>query len=304
MGKQSGVKTVQHLVDYYLHSPRFRQVSGRTQKEYEAQLEKALATKLSSGKTLGDMRISMLRVPHMTECYEQWLEIGVPTANRRMAVLSVCWKYAVQMDLVRTDPVAPVKRRSVGPRRVLWTKDQVKTFLDTAYSKFEYRSMGLIVHMAYEWGQRVGDMRVLKWDKLDLDAQRIDMTQSKRKADIHLPISDSLTAMLRQQHADFGFQEYVAPHTKPRAGAYTPYKEDEIALHINKIKDEANLPKHITARDLRRTAVTEMLEGGVDMAGIMQVTGHRNPQSLTPYMVNTYSGASAALAARGGKKDD
>ena len=51
--------------------------------------------------------------------------------------------------------------------------------------------------------------------------------------------------------------------------------------------------------DLRRTAVTEMMEAGVDLAGIMQVTGHKNVASIKPYMVNTFSGASKALAARG-----
>jgi len=302
MTKPKGVKTLRDLVSFYLHSPRFGALQGKTQKNYESHLTKMLDTKIpSKGKTLGDMRIKMLRVPHVTECYEQWLQIGVPTANRRMAVLSVCWRYAMQLELVLIDPISPVSKRSTGPRRVLWTREQVKTFLDTAYSKFEYRSMGLLVHMAYEWGQRVGDIRTLRWEALDLDAQRIDLTQSKRKADVHLPISDNLAGMLRQQHADFGFQEYVVPHTKPRAGAYSPYREEEICNHINKIKDEANLPSDITAMDLRRTAVTEMLEGGVDMAGIMQVTGHRNPNSVTPYMVNTYRGASAALAARGGK---
>jgi site-specific recombinase XerD len=68
--------------------------------------------------------------------------------------------------------------------------------------------------------------------------------------------------------------------------------------------DEANLPKELTAMDLRRTAVTEMMEGGVDLAGIMQVTGHQNAASVKPYMVNTFSGASKALAARGVKEDD
>ena len=50
--------------------------------------------------------------------------------------------------------------------------------------------------------------------------------------------------------------------------------------------------------DLRRTAVTEMMEGNVDITGIMQVTGHQNVASLKPYMVNTFSGATKALAAR------
>ena len=65
-----------------------------------------------------------------------------------------------------------------------------------------------------------------------------------------------------------------------------------------------NLPKELTAMDLRRTAVTEMMEGGVDLAGIMQVTGHQNAASVKPYMVNTFSGASKALAARGKQDED
>jgi len=56
--------------------------------------------------------------------------------------------------------------------------------------------------------------------------------------------------------------------------------------------------------DLRRTAVTEMMEGGVDLANIMQVTGHKNIGSVKPYMVNTFSGASKALAARGNDDDE
>jgi len=47
-----------------------------------------------------------------------------------------------------------------------------------------------------------------------------------------------------------------------------------------------------------------MMEGGVDLANIMQVTGHKNIQSVKPYMVNTLSGATKALAARGNDDDD
>jgi site-specific recombinase XerD len=68
--------------------------------------------------------------------------------------------------------------------------------------------------------------------------------------------------------------------------------------------DKANLPRELTAMDLRRTAVTEMLEAGVDIAGIRQVTGHKNMQSVVPYMINTFSGASKALSARGNDEDE
>ena len=36
----------------------------------------------------------------------------------------------------------------------------------------------------------------------------------------------------------------------------------------------------LQARDLRRTAITEMAEAGVDLVGIMQVSGHQSPSEI------------------------
>jgi len=41
-----------------------------------------------------------------------------------------------------------------------------------------------------------------------------------------------------------------------------------------------------------------MIEAGVGMAQIMSVTGHSNPQSVKPYMKNTYASANYALTER------
>ena len=50
--------------------------------------------------------------------------------------------------------------------------------------------------------------------------------------------------------------------------------------------------------DLRRTAIMQMVEGGVDVVGIMQTSGHASPQSVKPYLVNTLAGATKALSNR------
>lgn len=295
--KQSA--TVQEIVDFYLHSKAFLRLSGRSQSDYEVNLRDACNTQVY-GKRLGAYRNKSLKVAHLTDAYETWLDTGVATANRRKAVLSAAWKHAMRHDVMIHNPIALVKTVSSQPRRVKWERDHIKRFLDVAYSDFRWRSIGLLVHMAYDWGQRVGDMRVLQWDKLDLQGCRLDLTQSKRNAQVHLPISASLCAMLRQQKEDFGeLSDYVAPRTRARAGRYSPYDASEISTLVNEVLDQADLPRELCAMDLRRTAVTEMMEGGVDLAGIMQVTGHKNAASVKPYMVNTFSGANKALAARG-----
>ena len=295
--------TLEELCNFYRNSDVYRRLSSSSQKDYDNHLSATLITPVE-GKMLREYRCKNLKVRHMQQAYDQWLQVGTRTANYRRSVLSAAWKHAMRHDVFIHNPIALVQTVTEKPRRVHWSREQVSIFLDTAYSDFRWRSIGLIVHMAYDWGQRVGDVRLLTWDSLDLNECRIDLTQSKRNAEVHLPISQGLCSMLRQQKEEFGFQQYVAPRVKPRAGAYTPYDKEEISLYINKILDEANLPKELTAMDLRRTAVTEMMEGGVDLAGIMQVTGHQNTASVKPYMVNTYSGASKALAARGKQDED
>ena len=288
---------VRDIVEFYLHSDNYARLSAKSQKEYEKQLEKVLSTTVE-GKPLGDYKARTLKARHTNQAYQEWLKTGTHTANYRKATLSTAWKYCMRLDVMENDPVALIKTEATQPRKVKWTREQVTQFMTTAYSDFKWRSIGLIVHMSYEWAQRVGDMRTLTWDAIDFDAQRIDLTQSKRGADVHLPISDGLCAMLQQQKEDFGFQPYVTPKPTPVAGAYVPYTVDNIDQAINDVKQAAGLPKKLTAMDLRRTAITEMIEGGADLAHIMQVSGHRSPDSVRPYMVNTFSGASTALAKR------
>lgn len=286
------------IVEFYLNSKAFRRIKGSTQKKYENQLMAVINTAVE-GKDLGDYRVSKLKVRHLTQAYESWLDQGASTANYRKAVLSAAWKNAMRYDIMTHNPVSLIKTEATQPRRTLWKREQIQSFLTVAYSEYKWRSIGLIAHMAYDWGQRIGDMRVLTWDKLDLDGCQLDLTQSKRNAEVHLPISQGLCNMLRQQKEHFGFQDYVAPKPQPTDTVYKPYNELEISYVFNEVLDEAKLPRELNAMDLRRTAVTEMMEGGVDLAGIMQVTGHKNIQSIKPYMVNTLSGATKALAARG-----
>lgn len=287
--------------DEYLHSAGFADLSGPTQVKYERSLDRVCNTKVQNGAALGNVKLKDIRYRHVTYAYDRWQDNhGQSAANYMATCLSIVLNLGIRHEAVIANPVSQLKRKTEKPRRIMWPKDDVKAFLDVAYSQWRYRSIALILHMAYEWGQRIGDMRLLKWEDLNFEEKRVDIKQSKRGAEVHLPIPDDLLAMLKAQREDFGFQQYVAPHVRPNNGAYGVYTAVDIHRYVNEIKEIAGISPELQARDLRRTAITEMAEAGVDLVGIMQVSGHQNPNSVKPYLVNTYSGASAALAKRRG----
>ena len=291
--------TIEYACNFYMHTPKYLALSSRSQRDYASNLNKMCATKVHNNKSIGRIKLRDFRYKHITVAYDLWQNtIGVRQANYVATCLSIVLNTAIKHEALVTNPVSLLDRTKEKQRKVRWSEDQVKLFLDTAYSQWRWRSIGLIVHMQYDWAQRVGDMRLLKWCDVDLKNKRLDLEQSKRRADVHLPINDKLCAMLIQQKKDFGFQQYVAPQVEPRNGAYVPYADVDIHIAVNEVKKVAGLATNITAMDLRRSGITEMVEAGVDTFEIMQVTGHSNPQSVTPYLVNTLRGASSALSKR------
>jgi integrase len=219
-------------------------------------------------------------------------------ANHIISASRLMFNHGLRMELCLINPFENIRRRTVERRKVVWSRGDVQKLLSFAYEDFNTRNIGLIAHMAYEWCQRLGDMRMLTWDNINFDTQTVEIEQSKRHADVHLPIEDDLFDMIKQQHEDFGFQQYVAPRPYPIKGVYSPYSLTKLPKYGRKLMDAAGLSKELRLSDLRRTGVTEMVEAGVGMGQIMSVTGHANPASVKPYMKNTLKSAELALTTR------
>ena len=285
------------LVKLYLQSSEFNRLRDQTKLDYTRFL-KILTD------TLGETTASVVSGKDARMAYEEWVTRGIHLANHVAAVAGIVYRHGQDMEYVKSNPFTLVRKLSPVARNTVWTQDQVRQFLDVAYGDFVYRNVGLIVQMAYEWCQRVGDMRMLTWDSIDFNTRRLRLLQSKRGAEVQLPISDELLDMLTEQRQDFDFQKYVAPMPTPKGGEYKPFSMERLSKIGRTIMRQAKLPDELRLMDLRRTGTTEMVEAGVPLPQIMSVTGHANPQSVKPYIKNTYLSANSALTARQQFKED
>ena len=285
------------LVNDYYSSYDYRNLRDETKKQYEYFLGVMLNTEVD-GEKLSTLNYKKLPTRVAKVAYNEWCEKGIHMANHIMSVTRIVFNHGLRMELCELNPFANIRRRTVERRKTVWGRGDVQKLLDAAYSDFSTRNIGLIAHMAYEWCQRVGDMRLLTWDAIDFETRRVIIQQSKRNAQVELPIDDDLQDMLIQQEQDFGFQPYIAPRPTAYRGVYEPYTIYKLPLHARKLMDEAGLSKELRLSDLRRTGVTEMVDAEVGIGQIMSVTGHANPQSVKPYLKNTYVSANNALTAR------
>ena len=282
---------VTDLINFYYLSNDFKMLRDSTKVDYRYFLT-------IMHQTIGCRKYREVTPKVAKQAYEKWVERGISFANHAATCASRVYNYAIQMEHAEQNPFAKIKRKQQRQRKVIWTHGEVNKFLDVAYSDFQYRNVGLIVHMAYEWCQRLGDMRMLRWDNLDLKRQQLTLEQSKRRSQVFLPISDNLNAMLLEQKSDFGFQEWVVPHPQPRNGRFQPYAMERLSKVGRNIMRLAKLSEELRLMDIRRTGVTQMVDKGVPLPQIMAVTGHTHVASVKPYMKHTFESANNALTQR------
>jgi integrase len=290
----TGEARVLDLIKAYKATPSYAKLSRQTAKDYLYYLEQWHHTTVS-GTALLHTKLNNLTAPLCQRLYDKHAEHSISFANHSLSVYKLLFNFAIRLGYITFNPFAKVLRRKEKPRRVVWDKEHLKAFMDVAFSSFETRSIGLIAYMAYAYAQRLGDMRNLKWSQYDSDTGVLALEQSKRRARVAIPTPMGLRSMLEQQKSEYGWQDYIAPTAKKdMRGGLKPFTLNNLGRAAKQIMVEAKLPPELQLMDMRRTAVTEMIDAGVPLPNIMAMSGHSTPQSLVPYMKNTLKSATVA----------
>ena len=150
------------LTNKYYLSNDFNRLADKTKHDYQYCVTVLLDTKVN-GKSMAGIRLTKMSGAIARRAYEVWLGRGVYLANAVTSVARKIYSFGMEMGYAESNPFSTFKRKSAHARSTVWTKEQVRKFLNYCYEDFKYRNLGLIVQMAYEWCQRVGDMRILQF---------------------------------------------------------------------------------------------------------------------------------------------
>lgn len=214
--------------------------------------------------------LSKINPKHIEDYKIQRIEQVKPaTVNRELALLKFMFSLAIKWRYVKENPVKEVKQ---FPERKIEMKILGRDILDRLIDKSCDHLRGIII-LAINTGMRKGEILNLRWNDVDFDKLFLFIKTSKsgvsRKVPMNALVVDTLKKVKRE--SDYVF---CNPVTKERiADVKTAYKA---ACRRAGIRD-------LRFHDLRHTAATYMVTGGVDLVTVAEILGHADIKMTMRY---------------------
>ncbi len=275
-----------------LNLPKGRKLTFRFKEAAEQYLEKQISTQAKNLKK----KISLLRmylIPFFRdspldkindqdlERYKNGrLEQGVceSTVNRELAVLSHFFTKAVEWKWLNNRPVAIKKFKESEPRITYLTLEQIDRLLKETKQDQNSHIYPFMV-TGLETGMRLTEILSIRLEHIDLERRVIFIPLAKAGSRLQ-PMTDFLSQELepyvKRAAPD---QIWLFPSKRSKSGHCVninkPFRRVVAAAGLN--------VNEVVRHTLRHTAITHLVQAGVDLPTVKRISGHKTLQMVERY---------------------
>jgi Integrase len=158
--------------------------------------------------------------------------------------------------------------------------------------------LGDVARFAYLSGWRRSEIVGLQWENVDRAGREIRITTSKNGEGRVLPMDESIAALLEKRWAAREFQDFRG---EPGLSTLVFHSQGRRIGNFTKTWraacEAAKVPGKLF-HDLRRTAVRDMIRGGVSQHVAMAISGHKTPSMFQRYNITSAEDKLDALRRR------
>lgn len=201
------------------------------------------------------------------------------TVNRYLAVLSQLFHKAVEWDWLTKVPCKVVKYREENVRTAYLEPGDIERLIVVA-GQDECPVIEPFIRIALGTAMRRMEILSIKIEDINCGKQEIFIPKAKCGARTQ-PMTSSLSRYLQnylQFHTEVG-QDYLFPAPKSRTGHRV-----EIEKPFRRVVKAAGLdPTLICRHTLRHTAITHLVQAGVDLPTVQRFSGHKSIQMVFRY---------------------
>lgn len=245
-------------------------------------------------------RVTELETIHLRKFAERRKRDGLnsESVNRELNIVSAAL-HSAPMNFPAlakwSCPKIPRPRRVKRRRERVITAEELTKVLtwlyrpreaaESVYGAANRRNVAHVLHAACLTGARKGELCKMRWDYVDWGARAVQIVGTKNAYTSDRPIrpleiDEALGAILLQRRA-VSQGDYVFTRNGGEVTHY--YKILKAACQAVGVPYGQGVVGGFVTHDARHTAVTRMLQAGVDLATIGSITGHADPTMILRY---------------------
>lgn len=216
-------------------------------------------------------------------------------ANHCFKLLKRIWCVGSKGGHSKANIFREIELPTLPDRQVMWTPEQYNGMIKYCDEQ-GFPAMGTMLTMCYEFCQRPGDIRLMKWANIDGRTGVSNFVQQKTKARMAIKVTNRVQDRLHL-HKKRNTDDFIFHYDKDGR----PYTQDWCNKHFRILADKYGLPEvplegqfnkdgsqkytKIMMMDLRRTGATDASRSGCTDREMVALTGHKNPNMLIVYAV-------------------
>ncbi|MFW9851824.1 MAG: tyrosine-type recombinase/integrase [Candidatus Thorarchaeota archaeon] len=216
------------------------------------------------------MKLNKITPRHIEEYKKKRIEKVKPSSiNRELACLKTLFSVAKKWKLVDENPAKEVKlfQEQKIEMRIL-DKDEMKRLLDNSCEHLR-----TIIIIALNTGMRRSEIFKLRWNDIDFINDYIFIKETKSALQRKIPMNSIVSRTIKRMKRESDFLFYN-PKTKDRIkDVKTSFKAACRRSGINDFR----------FHDLRHTAATNMVIGGIDLVTVAEILGHSDIKMTMRY---------------------
>ena len=302
-------RSVEALFDYYKQSLEYINIkSASTKRSYIGHMRYLLTDfiKLPGDKiAFGKMLVSNIDYTYASNLWK-FIEAQMNAkfngnhkpghkANHCFKLLKRIWCVGSKGGYSKANIFREIELPNLPDRQVMWTPEQYNGMIKYCDEQ-GFPAMGTMLTMCYEFCQRPGDIRLMKWANIDGRTGVSNFVQQKTKARMAIKVTNRVQDRLHL-HKKRNTDDFIFHYDKDGR----PYTQDWCNKHFRILADKYGLPEvplegqfngdgsqkytKIMMMDLRRTGATDASRSGCTDREMVALTGHKNPNMLIVYAV-------------------
>jgi integrase len=255
-----------HLVPFFGSTP-FSKVSSFDVDRYKKH-------RLSEVSQAGGARRGALRAPRT-----EGKKTAPGTVNRELATLSHLFSQAIEWEWITTAK-PKMRRMKEGDGRIVYlTTDQAQRFLE-ACADSDNAQLYAFVLVALETSMRKSEVLSIERSNVDIERRVIYVPKAKAGAR-EQPITERLATFLEKYMSESvkSTDAWLFPSDRSKSGhtiaIEKPYRKAAIAAGLD--------PTQVVRHTLRHTAVSHLVQSGVDLPTVKRISGHKTLQMVERY---------------------